>query len=128
MVDTMTGADKMTVVAFADKADVLCEFTNDRARLRNAIRAVAPVDTGTRLRDAMLVASSLQPSVPDLRVVVLSDGGVSDMRDIGPRSFDVAFARVGTTRDNAGIVAFSLRDPEEGQQGERQCLVLVHNE
>jgi hypothetical protein len=127
MVDDMAGGDRMMVVAFADKSDVLCELTHDRRRLRNAIRSIRATDTSTRLRDAVLVASSLQFTEPDLRMAVLSDGNIADLREVGPRAFDVSYLQVGRNRANAGIVAFSVRDPEEGR-GERQSLVLVHNE
>jgi Ca-activated chloride channel family protein len=127
MVDEMVGGDKMMVVAFADKSDVLCELTTDRYRLRRAIRSIEATDTATRLRDAVLVASSLQPTVPDLRMVVLSDGNIADLAEVGSRAFDVSYLQIGETRNNAGIVAFSMRDPQEGR-GERQSLVLVHNE
>ncbi len=134
MVDDMAAGDKMMVVAFADKADVLSELTTDRRRLRAVIRSIEAVDTPTRLRDAVLMASALQPSnpeqtvtVPDLRMVVLSDGKIGDLHEVGSRAFNVSFLQVGETSDNAGIVAFSVRDPLEGR-GERQCLVRVHND
>src|SRR5690606_20856253 len=103
-------------------------------RLRAVIRSIEAVDTPTRLRDAVLMASALQPSnpeqtvtVPDLRMVVLSDGKIGDLHEVGSRAFNVSFLQVGETSDNAGIVAFSVRDPLEGR-GERQCLVRVHND
>lgn len=143
MVDDMAGGDKMMVVAFAEKADVLCELTTDRGRLRNAIRAIEATDTGTRLRDAVLLASSLlhtekegvdgaiKPGgtalAPDLRLVLMSDGNIADLEDVGARAFNVSYLRIGETSKNAGIVAFTMRSPEEGE-GERQSLVLVRNE
>lgn len=143
MVDAMVGGDKMMVVAFAEKADVLCELTTDRRRLRHAIRSIEATDTGTRLRDAVLLASSLLRSekegvdgavkpggtalAPDLRLVLLSDGNIADLEDVGARAFNVSYVRIGETSRNAGIVAFSMRSPEEGE-GERQSLVLIRND
>ncbi|MDX9974030.1 MAG: BatA and WFA domain-containing protein [FCB group bacterium] len=127
MIENMAGGDRMMVVAFADTADVHCELTHDRRRLRDAVNAIRPADTATRLRDAVLVASSLQFTVPDLRMAIIGDGNISDLREVGSRAFDVSYLQIGKSRNNAGIVAFSVRDPEEGQ-GERQSLVLVHNE
>ena len=146
IVDDMQKGDKMMVITFAENSDVRCELTDDRARLRNAIAGIQPSDTRTRLRDAYLVAHSLRLTVADLHAVVISDGGISDLDDIGPRTFgeirevsetstearargyDLTFFQVGTTSDNAGIVAFSVREPEQGQPGEKQSFVLVHND
>jgi len=127
MIDDMAGNDKMMIVTFERSSDVLCELTDDRQRLRAAIRSIVASDAATRVRDSVLVAGSLQASTPDLRIVVLSDGRITDLEDIGARAFDVSFLQVGETSDNAGIVAFSVREPLDGL-GERQCLVLVSND
>ncbi len=146
MVDEMQKGDKMMVITFAENSDVRCELTDDRARLRNAIDGIDPSDTRTRLRDAYLVAHSLRLTVSDLHAVVISDGGIGDLDEIGPRNFgevrevadtstearargyDLTYLEVGSASNNAGIVAFSVREPEQGQPGEKQSFVLVHNE
>jgi hypothetical protein len=66
-------------------------------------------------------------NVPDLKVVVLSDGRISDLDDVAIRALDLTYVGVGETSDNAGIVAFSIREPEEGK-GRRETFLLVHNE
>ncbi|NIA15889.1 MAG: VWA domain-containing protein [Nitrospiraceae bacterium] len=127
IVDDMVGGDKMMVVTFNRSSDVLCELMDNRVRLRAAIRSIEASDASTRVRDAVLVASSLQAAQANLRIVILGDGKIADLADIGSRAFDVTYLQVGETDENAGIVAFSVRDSLEGQ-GERQCLVLLRNE
>lgn len=134
MVDDMRGGDKMMIVTFAESSDVLCELTSDRYRLREAINSIRPSDTATKIRDAILVVRSLQAPrgegetvVADLRVVVLSDGRISDLEEVGARILNVSFAQVGESTNNAGIAAFSVREPLEGR-GDQQSFVLVHNE
>ncbi len=148
MVDDMRGGDKMMVVTFGARADVLCELTDDRLRLRSSIRSITAADTSTKIRDAVLVAHSLKLSVPDLRLVIITDGNIVDLDEIRTRAFELTVAQtgeesgeeeidtrafelnvvsVGETSDNAGIAAFSVREPLEGQ-ADRQCFVLVHNE
>ena len=127
LVNEMQKGDKAMIVAFAENADVLCELTDDRGRLRRAIRDIAPSHTQTKLRDAMLVVRSLKLTVPDLHVAVISDGNVSDLDRIRTRTFDLSYVRIGETDANAGIVAFSAREPVPGQGDERQTFVLVHN-
>ena len=126
LVNDMERGDKMMLVTFAETSDVLCELTADRVRLRRLIEGIEPSDTRTRLHDAMLVAHSLRFTVDTLKVIAITDGNISDLDELGERDYDFSFLQVGRTRGNAGIVAFSVRDPLEGQ-GERQSFVLVHN-
>ncbi len=134
MVDEMASGDKMMLVTFADSSDVLCELTGDRYTLRNAIRGITATDSVSKIRDAILVATSLHLSAPLLRTIVLSDGKIADLDDLGTRAVNVSFLRVGETSPdltarNAGIVAFSVREPSEGSaSSERQCLVLIAND
>ena len=143
MVERLRGGDKMMLVRFSDRAEVLCEFTDDKYRLRNAIDSLRATDSATKIRDAMLVARSLKRGgsgattdrlspgsmgeAPDFNVVVVSDGKIADLDDIGANDLAITFLAVGETPKNAGIVAFSEREPADGK-GQRQSFVLVHNE
>lgn len=134
IVDTMKGSDRMMVVSVDEKANVLCELTVDKYRLRRAIRGIEAVDTGTKIRDVMLIARSLAPDNPDipsvvsnLELVLMSDGKIADIDDLGAQAITVRYLQFGQARDNVGIVAFSERKETEAQ-GERQTFVLVHNE
>ena len=134
MIETMARGDRMMVVTFADSADVQCEFTDDRRKLRRAVEGIQPSDAQSNIRDVMLVTQSLAPDDPDVEAVVsgielllLSDGNLSDLMELGALSQPVSFLRVGETNDNAGIVQFNLRNPEDGV-GQREVFVQVHNE
>lgn len=145
LVDAMQRGDRMMIVTFAENTDVLCELTSDRARLRSAIETIEPSDTRTKLRDAFFVAHSLRLTVADLHAVIISDGNISDLGDIGPRVFgqtrqvadqstearsrgyDLSFLQVGENAENVGIVTFSEREPLLGETGDRQALVTLHN-
>ncbi len=134
IVDTMAGSDKAMVVAFGAKTDVLSEFTDDKHRLRKAVTSIKASDTKTNIRDVMLIARSLSPdnrelpsAVTDLKLILLSDGKVSDLEELGALGMDVDYVQIGQTSRNAGITAFNVRTPEEGQ-GPKQAFILVHNE
>ena len=70
MIDTLKGDDRMMIVSFDEKANVLCELTVDKYRLRRAINGIESADTRTKIRDVMLIARSLAPDNPDLPSVV----------------------------------------------------------
>jgi len=133
LIDTMESGDRTMVVSFAETAAVLCELTDDRRRLKSAVGAIAPTETRSNVRDAMLIVKSLAPDNPDvpsvaagLEIFLISDGRITDLPELSALSKRVTYLRVGETARNAGIVAFQMRAPEEGE-GVRQAFVLVHN-
>lgn len=128
VVERLGRGDRMMIATFAEKPDVLCELTDDRVRLRRAIQSIEPVDTGTRVRDALMVAQSMKATVPDMQVYLVSDGRISDLHELSRRVIDFTYLGVGENTRNAGIIAFSVREPEPGMQGDRECFILVHNE
>jgi hypothetical protein len=133
LIDNLAGGDKMMVVTFAKTSDVLTELTDDRYRLRDAIDSVRAEDTATHIRDALFVANSLAKGAlagtANLKTILISDGKIEDLEEVGARAFDVNYLKVGETSNNAGIVTFTVREPIEGQTGgERQCLVVVKND
>src|SRR6478672_4190168 len=68
--------DKVMVVSFNDKIRVLSEFTNDRYRLRDAIRNTGP-GNGTRLYDAVdMVINERLNSLSGRKAIVLFTDGV----------------------------------------------------
>jgi len=134
LIEDMESGDRMMLVSFAESAEVLCELTDDRGRLRAAVEGIQTEDTRSNIRDVTMIVRSLAPDNPDvpsvvsdLEILLISDGNLSDLDELGQLSLDISFIRIGETRHNAGIVAFSTRKPPEGQ-GARQAFVLVHNE
>jgi len=135
LVDTIEDGKKMMVVSFAEKADVLCELTDDRSRLRQAIKSIEPSEGRGNIRDVMMIARSMASDNPDvpsvvqnLELILISDGKITDIDRIGERIISMTYLQVGKTDDNAGIVQFSARRSEDSEEGERQAFVVVHNE
>ena len=134
MIDNLERGDRVMVVSFAESAEVLAELTDNRYRLRSAVESIEAADTRSRLRDALLVANSLTPDnqelqsgvTSNLRLVLLSDGNLADVAEVGQRAGNVTYVKVGETASNAGIVEFSVRNRDDGS-GEQETFVLVHN-
>jgi Ca-activated chloride channel family protein len=133
MIDDLRSGDRLMIVAFAEKAEVLCELTDNRARLRDAVRAVQPADGRSNIGDVMAIARSLAPNnrelasvVPDLQLILLSDGRLSDLDKVGETGLPLKYVRVGEAVVNAGIVGFDVRRPEVGD-GAPQAFVQVAN-
>ncbi len=133
MVDGMAGGDRMMVVSFAESAEVLCELTDDKYRLRRALHSITPSEMRTNLGDVLSLARSIAPEsreavsvVPQLDVVLFSDGNLTDRDEVGARAVHITYRRIGSSTRNAGIVGFSQRRPDDGR-GQDQTLVLVRN-
>jgi len=134
MVDNLRRSDRMMIIAFAESADVLCELTDDRFRLRRAIRSIEASDTRTNIRDVLNVTRSLAPDnpevevvAPDLQLILMSDGNLSDLDEVGARAENMTYLKMGSNSNNAGIIGFSVRRPPDGV-GEQQTFVMVRNE
>ena len=70
LIDTLEDGDKAMVVAFAENAIVQSEMSDDIQRLRAAVRAIAPTDTRSNIRDVMMIAASLAPDNPDIPATI----------------------------------------------------------
>lgn len=134
MIDEMSRGDKMMIVVFGETASVLCELTDDRYRLRSSVNSIRPSDSRTNIREVIRIARSIAPDNPDvpavagdLKLVLMSDGKISDVDELGALPVDIRFLQIGESSDNAGIAAFSARSPIEGEN-EKQVFIMVHNE
>lgn len=139
LINSLSAGDRMMVVTFAEKADVLCELTDDKFRLRQAVNSIQSSDTRSDIGDVIQIVRSLAPdnpdvasAIPDLQVLILSDGKISDPDALEQLSLPMQYLQIGTPRDNAGIITFSLRKPETAQlisgTKQNQCLVSVYND
>jgi len=111
-------SDQAMVVAFADRAKLMCNFTSDKAQLRRAIDRVAPTDGGTSLAEAVTVARAFaQPADdaqgtaggPSAQLDLFSDGRIADLADLGINPGDVFYHRVGDAENNVAVVAMEAR-------------------
>lgn len=120
IVDDMGKNDQMMVIAFADRAQLVASFTDDKAHLRRQIAAIPPTDAPTRLREALVLAESYStpigegigvasnPAAPAHRIL-LSDGRVADADELVLRRGSLEIVRVGEARNNVGIVNMDVR-------------------
>lgn len=111
------------VVSFADRANVVSTFTDDKRRLERLINEVEPTSGPSHIAEALQLAvaysSSLVEvtgtSVPEAAqqgaadIELFSDGRISDADKQFVSRGQVHYYRVGEVRDNVGIVAFDVR-------------------
>lgn len=133
LIDSLDSGDKVMVVAFAENAEVKIEMSDDTQRLRAAIRDIKPTDTRSNIRDVMMIAASLAPdnpdlpaTIPDLQLILLSDGRLTDLDEVGARARDVTYHKIGEETFNVGIIGVRLRK-NETDGAPAQTLVSVFN-
>ena len=112
-------SDQAMVIAFDDRAKVMCNFTADQRKLRQALDAIEPTDGGSSLAEAFTVARALaqgpgvdannRSAVSAAQLVLFSDGRIADVERLSAASGELVYHCVGQTDQNVGIVAMQVR-------------------
>jgi hypothetical protein len=111
--------DLVMIIAFDDRAKVMCNFTSDKRQLLAAIEAITPGHGGSSLGEAVVVARAFAQSPglePDnrsteepARLVLFSDGRIRDLENIVVASDELVFNAIGQTADNIAVTAMQAR-------------------
>lgn len=106
LVDTLGADDTMTVIRVAAVPEVLAAASRDKLVLRQAIRSAAPSDGSADWQAALTLAAAGAAGVSDLKVVIVSDGGLPP--DLPPVPGEVRYVPVGERGDNLAISALAV--------------------
>jgi hypothetical protein len=120
------GSGEVMVIAFADRADVRCPFSDSRSQVIDAIRSIAPTDGRTRIGEALQLAraytSSVDPdkdptaAIESAALVIFSDGRIEDIESQAKKTGEsIVFNRVGSKdADNVAVVRIAAeRSPND---------------
>jgi von Willebrand factor type A domain/Aerotolerance regulator N-terminal len=145
LVDQMDSGMSAMVVSFAEKPQVVQEFTSNRRELRERIASIQPTAQGTNLAGALELANSLanagaatatpiasgdeaasaEPPLPT--AYILSDGRFEDAAGVAVDRLKLVYVPVGSfDAQNLAISALSVRRNEERPE-EQQAFVQVAN-
>ncbi|MBX3394144.1 MAG: VWA domain-containing protein [Phycisphaerae bacterium] len=124
-VTAMRTGTRAMVIAFADRAEVICTFTVDARQLQSRIRDIEAVDASSRIGEALQLAMAYSTRTGDqtdsmmhepgissdesVRIELFSDGRLADIDKEILTQGELNFHRIGEAADNTGIVAFDLR-------------------
>jgi len=120
-------SDQVMVVAFDDRARVMCNFTSDKHQLRSAVEAITGGDGGSSLAEAVTVARAFAQSPGTeannrsaqnpAQLVLFSDGRIHDTDQVVVSRDELVFNCIGESRQNIAITAMQARrsyeDPDE---------------
>ncbi len=105
LVDTLGSDDTMTVIQVSAVPEVLAAASRDKLVLRRAIEAAEADDVSADWFAAMTLAAAGGVGVDELKVVIVTDGGLPT--DLPSVPGDVRFVSVGDNGDNLAISALA---------------------
>ena len=120
-------SDQTMVIAFDNRAKVMCNFTSDKKQLNRAIESVGPSDGVSSLAEAIVVARAFaqSPGVEanfmsaeePAQLVLFSDGQIRDLDQIVVGADELTFHCTGESQQNVSVIAMQARrsyeNPEE---------------
>jgi len=117
LVDAMHDNDQMVVLLASANTEVKQSATREKAALRRALQTCIPMDTPTRLKEALKLAETLIQNNPAAEIHLYSDGAVAAMEEFENSSLPLIFHRVGQRANNLGITTLDIRaNPENPAQ------------
>jgi hypothetical protein len=123
-VSNLADGSRAMVISFADRANVVCSFTDDKRRLERQIREIEPTDACSKIGEALQLAVAYSTSLVDEKggggvpeaaqrgsadIELFSDGRIADADEQYVTRGSMQYYKIGEAADNAGLVAFSVR-------------------
>ena len=132
----LVDGDSAMVISFSDAGKTVLPYTTNLGQVRAALDRIGQTDRPTAIGEALAIASGLanpQRAGEDdaealpATLYVFSDGGFAPVPDFSPGNLAVRYVRVGTPRDNFGIVAMASRR-SESDPDRLEVLATVRND
>ncbi len=108
--------DRLAVIAFSDRASVVCPLTADRAAVLRGLDVIAPTHRPTRIEEGWQTALSIARGFDASDVYLVSDGGFRKLGALVEANANVHYVPVGVTADNLGVVHLETRLAEDDQR------------
>ena len=105
---TLRDGDKIALVSAGTSVQVLVGMSDFAPTVQEALQAIEPTDGPTRIEEAVTAARRLAGDEENRRIVVFSDGCVTD-RDKPIGGDDVRWIQVGSDQSNLALTTFQAR-------------------
>jgi hypothetical protein len=129
-------SDHAMVIAFDQRAGVVCSFTSDKRQLMTRIDSIEPGDGVSRLGEAVTVARAFAQSSgvesaggsaqKPAQLVLFSDGRIADLDGVVVGADELIFHRIGESRNNVAVTAMNARRSYERPQ-EVEVFASIEN-
>jgi len=118
--------EQVMVMAFDEKARVMCNFTSDKKQIIAAIESIAPGDGDSSLSQAVTVARAFAQSPGEdannrssetpAKLVLFSDGQIRDADQLTVSADELIFNSIGSSKKNLAIIAMQAKRSYESPQ------------
>ncbi|PJF36599.1 MAG: hypothetical protein CUN49_04530 [Candidatus Thermofonsia Clade 1 bacterium] len=116
LIETLGADDEVAVVRVAESAEVLVNYTSDRAQLRNALERAQPSKGIPDWNAALTLAAAGAQGAEKFTILLLSDGGLPQNLDLRLYG-EVRHVPFGESGQNVAISALATAtDPVRGAQ------------
>ncbi len=126
-VGNVASGDDVMIVTAAARPRVALGWTDDRARIRAALEALAPTDTPTDLAPALELARGLAAERPGAEIAVFTDlpPEASGLTPDARARLD--YVQLGRTDDNAAIAGITVTTPPFHGPSDATATIDVRN-
>src|SRR5438876_959687 len=127
LLDGLAAGDQAMLITAADRAHVVSGCTADRAKVREQLDALVPLDTATRLGAALELALGEAQARPGTRVAIFTDLPREASGVAVDRLAAVDYVQIGRTDDNLAIAGVVVAQPPFASLADVTVTVLVRN-
>ena len=127
MVGKLGQWDKMMIISSNYSSRVISDFTDDKARLKNAINSLVPTDTGTDLDEGVSLGVSFLKNVERGEMYVLTDRSPSSINFTNLKTWNIKFITFGEESANVAITSLNVYQDMFKDYREREAYVTVEN-
>ena len=118
--------ERVMVIAFDEKASVMCNFTSDKKQIFNAIESITSGDGDSSLSQAVTVARAFAQSPGEdannrssatlAKLVLFSDGRIRDADQLTVSKDELIYNCIGSSKKNLAIIAMQAKRSYESPQ------------
>lgn len=110
LIEGMGPNDEMMLIRFHASAEMVCGFSGERRRLKDALASIKATDCPTKPDPALLLAKSVCTTRQRPKVIMVSDGAFSETATTD-MPVPVECEAIGTARPNVAVTALDVRRP-----------------
>jgi len=126
LIGQIKSEDRMMIISAGSRPVIETTFTQNKSKLSKTIKFLKSLDSGTNMREALVLGISSLKNYKDGKIILLSDGCFEQTGNLGSNIPPVSFISFGESSHNIAITGMSLRNnifsPEE-----RELLAEITN-
>lgn len=126
LADGLPKDGEMMLVSFDTRAKVVCSFSSNKRRLKEAIAAMVGTECPTSIEPALAIAKSIAGSRDHPRIILFSDGAFQLPAGGGELPVPVEYRQMGTPRPNVAVTGLDIRR-SVNRRNKIEMFVAVEN-